>query len=178
MIYINRMASRRGMRRCSNFTAGARAKARIAAMESKMSERAKWDAAHKITAVSAIQASMLSGTATRRNHFALALMSNRHSAGKGAFICASPIDAEGDEREIVFSGLLVSNGLPHLGQNVAASGQFAPQCIQYMVFPPVPNDLTNAKADAFTQRLLWHIVTCFSCLATLFQLARAGQAPP
>src|SRR6266851_4758629 len=149
-MYTSRIASRRGKRPCSNFTAGARAKARMAAMESRTSERATWDAAHRITAASTIQASTVRGLATRRSHFAPGLMSTRHSAGREAFICASAIDADGDGREMVLSELLECNRLPHFGQNVAMSRQFVPQCIQYIIFPPVPILLNKARAGAFT----------------------------
>src|SRR5579872_1596699 len=142
-IYTSRIDSRRGRRCCSNFTRGASAKARMAAMETKMSERATWDAAHKTTAASPIQASMTRGIASGRNHCAPELKSNRQVTGREPFTCASAIDACDDEREIVLSRLLKCSDWPHFGQKVAISGQFAPQCIQNMIISPVPNILNN-----------------------------------
>src|SRR5712691_8557437 len=137
-VYTSRIASRRGKRPCSNFTAGARAKARMAAMESRTSERATWDAAHRITAVSPIQASMTRGIASGRSHFAPELKSNRQITGREPLTCVPAIDACDDEREMVLSPSLKRNDLPHFGQKVAASGQLVPQRIQYIIIPPVP----------------------------------------
>src|ERR1700694_833297 len=113
----------RGMTRARIFTAGARAKARIAAMASKMSERPTCDAAHRITATTPIQASVARGMPTRRIHLALVRMSMRHVSEERLASAASPAKGD-DESEIVLSGSLLCKASPHFGQNVAFSGQF------------------------------------------------------
>src|SRR2546421_2467990 len=148
MIYTTSIATMRGMTRARIFTAGARAKARIAAMASKMSERPTCDAAHRITATTPIQASVASGMPTRRIHLALVRMSMRHVSEERLASAASPVRADDDEREIVLSGSPLCKALPHFGQNVEFSGQFVPQCIQYMDrFLLFPNILCCANSE-------------------------------
>src|SRR5579859_4309148 len=132
------MDNRRGRRFCSNPTRGASAKARIAAIEIRMSERATCAAAHRITAVRAIQARMTSGMAIGLSHFAPELKSNRQITGRAPLACASAIEACEDEREMVLSLSPKRTDLPQFGQKVATSGQLVLQCIQYILIPPIP----------------------------------------